>query len=254
MKDFDFEGQVALITGGASGIGLACARLFSAAGAKVVIADRQRAAGEAAAAELGSAQGRALFVEVDITRPESVQAMVDQTVAKFGRLDRAVNSAGIAGGGRMATSAYDLENWKQVIDINLNGVFYSMRSELPAIIKQGGGAIVNLASILGSVALGGSSAYTASKHAVVGLTKTAAIDHAKDNVRINAVGPGFIQTPMITRVTSDPALEAHITSLHPIGRLGRPEEVANLIVFLCSDKASFMTGGYYVADGGYTSQ
>ena len=254
MADSEFHGQVALITGGASGIGMACARLFSAAGAKVVIADRQKPQGQALASELGAASGRAMFIDLDVTSPESVQSMVDQTVSSFGRLDIAVNSAGVAGGGRMATAAFDLDNWKQIIDINLNGVFYSLRSELPVMIKQGGGAIVNLASILGSVAIGGSSAYTASKHAVVGLTRTAAIDHAKDNVRINAVGPGFTQTPMIDRVTNDPALAAHITSLHPIGRLGRPEEIANLIVFLCSAKASFMTGGYYVADGGYTSQ
>ena len=253
MSGFDFNNKIALVTGGASGIGLATARTFAAAGASVVIADRQQQLGEAAVAELKAGGHEALYVDVDVTDPTSVQTMVDACMARFGRLDCAVNSAGISGGRRLATET-DLELWKQVIDVNLNGVFYCMRSELSVMVKQGAGAIVNLASILGSVGLGGAAAYTASKHAVVGLTKAAAIDHAKDHVRVNSVGPGFIDTPLITRVTDDPAMKAHITSLHPIGRLGQPQEIANLIVFLCSDEASFMTGGYYVADGGYTAQ
>ena len=253
MAGLNFDKKIALVTGGASGIGLATARTFAAAGASVVIADRQRLLGETAVAEFRAAGREAIYVDVEVTDSASVQAMVDACVARFGRIDCAVNSAGITGG-RTLASETDLELWKKVIDVNLNGVFYCMRSQLPVMVKQGKGAIVNLASILGSVGLGGTAAYTASKHAVVGLTKAAAIDHAKDHVRINSVGPGFIDTPLIPHVTGNPERHAQIASLHPIGRLGKPQEIANLIVFLCSDEASFMTGGYYVADGGYTAQ
>lgn len=253
MGRFDFDQKTVLITGGASGIGLASARIFAESGAKVVIADRQRQLGEASVAELVSNGAQALYVDVDVTDPASAQAMVDACITRFGRLDCAVNSAGITGGRALAAET-DLDLWKRVIDVNLNGVFYCMRAELPVMVRQGAGAIVNLASILGSVGLGGTSSYTASKHAVVGLTKAAAIDHAKDHVRVNSVGPGFIDTPLITHVTGDPERKAQISGLHPMGRLGTPQEIANLIVFLCSDAASFMTGGYYVADGGYTAQ
>ena len=253
MNRYDFGQKVALVTGGASGIGLASAKIFAASGASVVIADRQQALGEKAVAELVASGAQALYVDVDVTDPASAQAMVDACVARFGRVDCAVNSAGITGGRALAAET-DLDLWKRVIDVNLNGVFYCMRAELPVMVRQRAGAIVNLASILGSVGLGGTSSYTASKHAVVGLTKAAAIDHAKDHVRVNSVGPGFIDTPLITHVTGDPERKAQITGLHPIGRLGTPQEIANLIVFLCSDAASFMTGAYYVADGGYTAQ
>ena len=253
MNRYDFGQKVALVTGGASGIGLASAKIFAASGASVVIADRQQALGEKAVAELVASGAQALYVDVDVTDPASAQAMVDACVARFGRIDCAVNSAGITGG-RALASETDLDLWKRVIDVNLNGVFYCMRAELPVMVRQRAGAIVNLASILGSVGLGGTSSYTASKHAVVGLTKAAALDHAKDHIRVNSVGPGFIDTPLITHVTGDPERKAQITGLHPIGRLGTPQEIANLIVFLCSDAASFMTGAYYVADGGYTAQ
>lgn len=265
MNTIDFSGKVALVTGGASGIGLACAETFIRSGARVLIADRQRELGERAAADLralaaqqsapagGAPQPDARFVEVDVSDPVSTERMVEQCVSAFGRLDCAVNSAGVTGQ-RQPCSQYDLDIWKKVIDVNLNGVFYSMRAELPVMLRQGAGAIVNLASILGYVATSGSSAYSASKHAVIGLTKAAALDHAQQGVRVNAVGPGYIDTPLITMVTSDPQNKSRITGLHPIGRLGRPQEIANLITFLCSDQASFMTGGYYVADGGYVAQ
>jgi NAD(P)-dependent dehydrogenase (short-subunit alcohol dehydrogenase family) len=252
MTKFDFAGKVVLVTGGASGIGLACVKTFAQAGAKVVIADRQREPALAAIAIL-PASSSATFVEVDVAVPDSAQAMVDAVVAKFGRLDIAINNAGI-GGNRTPTAAFSLEAWHQTININLSGVFYCLRAELPVMIKQGGGAIVNLASILGSRGLAGSPAYTASKHGVVGLTRTAAIDHAKDKVRINAIGPGFIETPMIARATSNADLTAQLTAQHPIGRLGQPQDIANLAAFLCSEQASFITGGYYLADGGYTAQ
>jgi NAD(P)-dependent dehydrogenase (short-subunit alcohol dehydrogenase family) len=253
MTRFDFARKIVLVTGGASGIGLACAKTFALSGAQVVIADTQAEAGAQAAASIVQTQGSAGFIEVDVANPASAQAMVDSIIERHGALDIAINNAGI-GGGRVPTAAYSIEAWQQVINVNLSGVFYCLRAELPVMIKQGGGVIVNLASILGSRAMAGTPAYTASKHGVIGLTRTAAIDHAKDRIRVNAIGPGFIETPMIARAMDDSELNARIVALHPIGHLGQPQDIANLAAFLCSDEASFITGGYYLADGGYTAQ
>jgi NAD(P)-dependent dehydrogenase (short-subunit alcohol dehydrogenase family) len=253
MTQFDFARKIVLVTGGASGIGLACAKTFALAGAQVVIADAQAEAGSQAVAAIEQVQGRATFIEVDVANPASAQTMVDSVMARHGALDIAINNAGV-GGGRVATAAYSLDAWHQVINVNLSGVFYCLRAELPVMIKQGGGVIVNLASILGSRAMAGTPAYTASKHGVVGLTRCAAIDHAKDRIRVNAIGPGFIETPMIARAMDDADLNAHIVAQHPIGRLGQPQDIANLAAFLCSHEAAFITGGYYLADGGYTAQ
>lgn len=197
--------------------------------------------------------GELAFVAVDVTDPVSVSAMVQACVRRFGVLDIAVNSAGIAHGG-IPTASYPLAEWKRVLDVNLNGVFYCMQAQLQVMLGRRQGAIVNLASILGGVATAGTPAYNASKHAVVGLTRSAALDHAADGIRINCVGPGYIETPMIQRATSDPQRQARITSLHPIGRLGQAPEMAQVIAFLASDAASFVTGAYYLADGGYTAQ
>lgn len=177
---------------------------------------------------------------------------MDAIVREHGRLDIAVNNAGI-GGDSALTGEYPLDSWRQVMSVNLDGVFYSMRAEIPALLQSGGGSIINIGSILSSVGFGQSAAYVAAKHGVVGLTKTAAIDYATHGVRVNAVGPGFIETPLLQDPKNAELVEG-IAAMHPVGRLGQPEEIAALVAFLASDEASFITGSYYTADGGYTAQ
>lgn len=251
MNKAEFKDKVSLVTGAAGGIGEACALSFAQKGAKVVVADIDEENGKAVVEHIKQDGGEAIFLNVDVSDHAAVEKMVTDTVDAFGRLDCAVNNAGI-GGAQADTGEYKIEDWLQVIDINLNGVFYCMRYEIPQMLKQGGGAIVNVSSILGTDAFEQTSAYTASKHGVIGLTKTAALDYAKRGIRVNSVGPAFINTPMVTEGFSDEEVEG-IVSLHPIGRLGEPQEVSDLVTFLCSDQASFMTGGYYLVDGGYTA-
>lgn len=252
MSDQQFSGKVAIVTGGASGIGEACAMAFARGGAKVVVADLNNELGDRVVAAAKEAGGDAIFVRVDVGQPESVDQMVQATIAAFGRLDIAVNNAGI-GGEQNPVGNYSVEGWRKVIDINLNGVFYCMRYEIPRMLEQGGGAIVNMASILGSVGFANSAAYVAAKHGVVGLTKSGALEYSKQGLRINSVGPGFIKTPLLEG-TLDDQTQAYLSNLHAIGRMGESQEVANLVAFLCSDQASFLTGGYYLVDGGYTAQ
>ncbi|HLU53035.1 MAG TPA: 3-oxoacyl-ACP reductase FabG [Acidimicrobiia bacterium] len=252
MASYDFEGKVALVTGGASGIGRACAEAFAQGGAAVVIADYDEEDGRRAAEELSSTGASASFVAVDVSRPEQCEAMVQHAVDQHGGLHIAVNNAGI-GGAQAPTGEYPIDGWDQVIGINLNGVFYGMRFQIPAMLEAGGGAIVNMASILGSVGFPNSAAYVAAKHGVVGLTKSAALEYSAQGIRVNSVGPAFINTPLIEE-NLDAEARAGLVAIHPIGRLGEPEEVAALVAFLASDEASFLTGGYYLADGAYTAQ
>jgi NAD(P)-dependent dehydrogenase (short-subunit alcohol dehydrogenase family) len=244
----DFTGKVALVTGGGSGIGEASAILLAARGAEVLVADWDDGAAERVAKAIGEA---AVPYTVDVSSPTGCEAMVQATVGRFGRLDVAVNNAGV-GGPQALTGEYPLDGWAQVIGVNLSGVFYSMRAEIPAMLAAGGGAIVNMASILGSVGFGHAVAYVAAKHGVVGMTKTAAIEYAQQGVRINSIGPGFIDTPLLAAADSD--VIAGVSALHPSGRLGRSQEVAELVAFLASDKASNTTGSYFLTDGGYTAQ
>ncbi|WP_055046708.1 SDR family NAD(P)-dependent oxidoreductase [Devosia sp. A16] len=248
----DFKGKVALVTGAASGIGAAIAHALAADGAKVLVADLDIAGAEAVANAIKVSGGTARAHEVNVADAVEVEAMVDAARAAFGGLHLAVNNAGI-GGPAAITGQYPLDGWHKVIDINLNGVFYGMRYQLPAIVASGGGAIVNMASILGSVGFATAPAYVAAKHAVVGLTKVAAIEYAKHGVRINSIGPGFIDTPLLSRNLDEATLTV-IRGMHPVGRLGTSEEVAALTAFLLSDEASFITGSYHLVDGGYVAQ
>ncbi|HQY38706.1 MAG: SDR family oxidoreductase [Giesbergeria sp.] len=245
--------KVALITGGSSGIGRAVALAWAREGAKVVVSDVDRGGGEETVEQVRTAGGEAIFIAADVGKPEECEALVRGAVEKFGRLDIACNNAGI-GGPQAPTADYPLDGWAQVIGINLSGVFYGMKYQLPAMLKNGGGAIINMASILGAVGFAGAPAYAAAKHGVVGLTQTAALEYSAQGVRINAVGPGFIHTPMISALEDNKAVNDMLVAAHPIGRLGRAEEVAELVLWLSSEKASFVTGAYYPVDGGYIAR
>ena len=248
---FDFNGKVAIVTGGASGIGEAVAKALAAGGAKVVVADLNADAARATAESLTKAGGTAASFAVDVADPKQNEAMVAFAQKTYGGLHLAVNNAGI-GGASAPTGEYPVDAWDKVIGINLDGVFYGLRYEIPAILASGGGAIVNVASILGSVGFANSPAYVAAKHGVVGLTKSTALEYGEKGLRVNAIGPGFIETPLLTKTMDDATLK-FIASKHAMNRLGQPEEVAALTTFLLSDEASFITGSYHLVDGGYTA-
>lgn len=249
---FDFKNKTAIVTGAASGIGATIARDLGRFGATVVLADLDEAGLKTVAAEITAAGGKALGHRTDTGVAADVEALVAFTVAETGGLHLLVNNAGIGGPAELVGD-YPIDGWQKVIDVNLSGVFYGMRYAIPEMVKAGGGAIVNMASILGSVGFATAGAYVAAKHGVVGLTKAAALEYAKSGVRVNAVGPGFITTPLLEK-NLDPAAIEGIAAMHPVGRMGETEEVSALACFLLSDQASFITGSYHLVDGGYTAQ
>lgn len=246
------KNKVALVTGGASGIGAATARAFARAGARVIVSDVDDEAGQELTDELNE-QGGAIYAHANVGDASQVEQMVQAGLAAFGRLDYACNNAGI-GGASAPTAEYGIEDWQNVIQINLTGVFYSMKYELPAMLESDGGAIVNMASILGQVGFQAAPAYVAAKHGLLGLTKSAALEYAGQGVRVNAVCPAFIHTPLIADLEGDADTRDMLVGLHPMGRLGQPEEVANLVTWLCSEEASFVTGSAHLVDGGYVAR
>jgi NAD(P)-dependent dehydrogenase (short-subunit alcohol dehydrogenase family) len=247
------EGKTAIITGGASGIGEASVKVFAREGAMITIADINEAQGEKLARMIKEMGSDALFVRTDISSREDVEMMVKKTVEHFGRLDCAFNNAGLEG--KQATTAEISEDeWDRIMGINLKGAWFCMKYEIEYMLKHGGGAIVNTSSAAGLMGFPGLSAYTASKHGLLGLTKTAAMEYASRNIRINAICPGVIRTPMVDRfLGGNKELEAHFIEKEPVGRMGLPQEIAEAAMWLCSDKASFVTGASIPVDGGMTA-
>lgn len=250
---YNLKNKVAFISGASSGIGKATAMAFAAAGANTVLCDLNADEGRKLA-RLLSEKSESIFVPCDVSKPEDMKNVIGEGTAKFGKIDYAFNNAGIEGAQGL-TPDCDEDNWNRVIDINLKGVWLAMKYQLPQMLKQGYGSIVNCSSIAGLVGFTGIPAYTASKHGVIGLTKTAALEYAKKNIRVNAVCPGVIQTPMVERFThGEKQIQDQLLAGEPVGRVGQPEEIANAVLWLCSDQSTFVTGNSLVVDGGWLAQ
>ena len=248
------SGKTAIVTGGASGIGEATALLYAECGANVVVSDIHEEAGNKVVQQIQQNGGKAIFIKADVSKPEDCEQLVNKTVDAFGGLHIAFNNAGI-GGESNAVGDMSIEGWNKVINVNLSSVFYCMKYQLLQMQKQDSGAIVNNSSILGAVGFNNAAGYVAAKHGVVGLTQVAALEYSSKGIRINAVGPAFINTPLLSEAGMDNNVKQTVlVPLHPIGRLGESKEVAELVVWLSSDKASFITGSYYPVDGGYLAR
>ena len=248
---FEFSGRTAIVTGAASGLGREIALELGASGALVIVSDLHDDPCRRVVDEIAAAGGKAKAFAADVTDEEAMHEMACFAEKDCGGLHMAVNNAGI-GGPSMPTGDYPSQDWRRVIDINLNGVFYGMRWQIPAMLRTGGGSIVNMSSILGSVGFANSAPYVAAKHGLLGLTKTAAMEYAQQGIRVNAVGPAFIDTPLLSANLSAEVMEG-LAALHPMGRIGKPAEVSALTCFLLSNRASFITGSYHLVDGGYTA-
>lgn len=253
-KTDEFEGRVAFVTGAASGIGRAASRLFAARGARVVLADLEREAGEAVAEEIRSTGAEAVFVETDVADDAAVARAVATATERFGRLDCAYNNAGLSGPPNFVADMPE-DQWRRTIDVMLTGVFLCMKHEIPAILESGGGAIVNCASGAGLIGFPGQSAYVASKHGVIGLTRAAALEYGSRGIQINSICPGTARTGMVEDVVREtPELQQELERLHPIGRIAEPEEIAEAALWLCTERASFVLGTALSVDGGYVAQ
>ena len=247
------SGKVAIVTGGSSGIGKATAIAFAREGAKVVVASRREKEGQETVKQVQSAGSEGFFIKTDVSKETDVSAMVEKTIATYGHLDYAFNNAGIE---QIPTPLVEQteETFDQIMEINVKGVWLCMKHQIPQMLVSGGGAIVNMSSISGMIGASGLPIYVASKHAVLGLTKSVALEYAKEGIRINAVCPGMIETDLLDRVFANQEVKERLIAMHPIGRVGKPEEIAEAVVWLCSDKASFVTGQSLPLDGGYVAQ